>query len=172
MIEQLLYHYLAKLYGNPVVHGRVLNIGLGQGLSARLLLHLRTVSQVVTIENNSAVILVYEETYRDNLEKNHLIECADAQDMDPIGLFDCVFFDIVNLLPYDGMMKALSRVKECIHPTSHIIIEWNSDTDDVQRLRKWLQENFQEIRVRAELAPLGSARAGPMFVYKPKLHGE
>lgn len=171
MTEQLFYHYISRLHGNPVVHGRVLNIGLGDGFSARALLGMRAVSQVVSIENNPAVILLYEESHKDVFENYHLIECVDAREMDPVGVFDCVVFDLVNAMPYEEMVKALSRVKECIHPESYLIVEWNSDTDDAQRLSKWLQENFREMKVRPELAPLGTARAAPMFVYKARLGG-
>lgn len=149
-------YYFSRVYG-PRLKGKVLNVGLGDGFSARAMLSLRGVTSVYTIERNLLTILDYQTRWTgDPLESRHTIINGDiaaiGTALNAAKPFDLIFIDTIEDLtdtPLQSLRTFLTFVKtqSVLAPGGVIQIQYQSDTPFEREFRNhWMQTNFKRIR--------------------------
>jgi len=160
-IDQALLNYLIALTAVPI-QGRILNVGLGQGFTARLMLDKRLVSEVVTVEIDPEVIAAYEAKYDDALEDFHTIVPGDARTVQLEGVFTVAFVDILSQgtqAEYDGLKAVAQNLGPHLTDKSAIVFEWAADTTAERSMRRWLEDNLVRHVARPALSPVGRGMA-------------
>lgn len=179
-VEQAMYFFLEGALASPVCKGSVLNVGLGPGLSARLLLLSRRVTRVVTVENNPATIAAYREKYPDTeaLERRHTIVEWDAATVPGTALqppFDWVYVDTIHDATQEEMNtleSILGNVKGLLAVGGSITFEGVGDRGPGRHLLNRMEDaGWTSMIVRGKLAETGVGRAGAMVVWTPPTGG-
>lgn len=176
MIHNLHYNFLLGCMKNHVVRGRVLNVGLGAGASARILLDSRRVDFVVTLERDEAVIDAYRAIYpadEFNEWKRHEIKWQDARASLTVGpaFFDWIYFDIFRNHTPEEMAECRAVVENLasyLKPDGALTLEYLADTLEEGKFRRWMDESWTTEEVRPGLTETGTARAQPMRIYRPR----
>lgn len=167
MIDQILYYYHEHLMtSNPI--GKVLNVGLGQGYTARLLLDKRSVQSVTSIEIDQAVADAYTAAYQDALESRHTIIVGDAASVQIQGKFDLVYIDILTAIEeevYDAVKSVFQNLAQNTASGTDIIVEFQTDSVIERGLKEWLEARTTKTVLRPALSPFARGRAGAMIVY-------
>lgn len=185
MIDQTTYHFLDTLFGTGAVKGACLNVGLGEGRSARLMLVSRLVTRVSSLENTQATIDAYRARWPANepLEVRHTIVLGDAaapapgvvQALNPP--FDFILVDTITEFS-DNVYQALRNIMNgakngLLKAGGFVIIEFQGDGGvDQGTLERdfkiWLTTDWLKTSTRPALAPSGSGRSAEIVLYKLK----
>jgi len=188
-VEQALYFMLANIVGaSTACKGAVLNVGLGQGISARAFLSSPFVTRVTSIDINPVQTAAYRVLYpaTEYLESGqawsvfnptggrHLVRTGDAATI-PAGQivppFDFVFID--TLEAYDSVIYTKLRDiatrlagAGALTATGKVCVQWQSDVQIERQARQWMEDNgwIAEV-VRPALAYNAWGRAAEMLVY-------
>ena len=178
MIDQLLYHYLARLHSQRRVQGRILNVGLGSGLSAQLMLDKRGVQALVTLERSQEAIDRYRLTYSTHpYEQFHKIVLGDAADLAAVrdqleAPFDFVYVDTIEDFKdnhYDDLRRFCVSLKTLalLKPSGVLMIEYQADVPIEREFRNhWVKQHYQEVMERQALNPSAGGRAQQMLYYR------
>ena len=170
MIEQLAYMYFDRLMtGNMPTIGDILNIGLGQGFSARFLLDRKPVTSVTTVEIDASVIATYEGKFSDALEASHTIINDNVLTATIPGTYDLVYIDLINApdqANYDKIKNALINLDSNIVSGTWVIVEWSSDNVIERDLKEWLDSVLTKTFIRNRLSPFGRGRAADMVAWR------
>ncbi len=169
-MEQLAFHYMRRLMNNDPIKGHVLNVGLGKGYSARLLLDKRSVTAVTTIERDQATIDAY--TFSDALERRHTIVKGDAETFTTTEKFDFIFVDIIldhEARTFTALKDFAKNAKTFLAGGGAMTFEFQADVPRERQFREvWLPANFNKEKVRDRLAFRGRRGADEMVVYRKK----
>lgn len=160
-IDQTMLNYLYALTAVPV-QGRILNVGLGEGYSARLMLDKRLVTEVVTVEVDPEVVAAYQAKYDDALEAFHTIVTGDVKTVALTGTFTVALIDILSQGTqdeYNGLKAAALHLAPYLTNNSAIVFEWGADTTQERSMRVWLEDNLVKHTVRPALSPFGRRMA-------------
>lgn len=174
MIDQMVYHWAETFLGIGVVKGRCLNIGLGPGTSARLMLQSRVVDSVHSVEIDPKVISAYKATYQgDPLEAQHTIFEQDIRTMTKWdSLYDFALLDIE--FADQDWQQVMTNIGRVLDKNGALVVEtlpretvtsgWlaKKTVDPISILWDYLNANWQMVETRPALSPTGLARAGSM----------
>ena len=179
MIDSAIYHYFETLMGQGPVKGAILNVGLGDGYSARLFLQSRLVNRVSSLEIDEARINSYRTrfTVAEQLESRHTIVLGDASNvtleiraaLNPP--FDFIFTDTISDLSeitHSTARLITSAMKSMLKPTGALSIEHHNDSYEERRFRQWLEDHWIKEIVRPPVSPDGRGRGGAMVLYRPR----
>lgn len=188
-VEQALYFVVASIVGaSSVCKGAVLNVGLGQGISARAFLWSPYVTRVTSVDTSQAQVDAYLAQYPSNetIEDGrtvfvsnptggrHLIRVGDAATI-PAGQivppFNFVFIDTLeayDTVIYTKLKEIVTRLAQpgALTAQGRVCIQWSGDAQIERLARQWMEDNgwIAEV-VRPELAYNAWARAAQMLVY-------
>ena len=152
----MIHLYLQRIYG-PRCKGKVLNVGLGWGYSARVMLSLRGVNQVVTVEKDLPTIAAYQSRFAgDPLESRHNILQSDIGSLGTVLAavkpFDFIFVDTIEDLtegPYATLRAFFAQIKTdgILAPNGVLQIEYQADTPIEREFRnQWMETNFRKVQ--------------------------
>jgi hypothetical protein len=148
--------YYERIYG-PRLAGKSLNVGLGDGYSARVLLGLRGVNQVVSIDNDVSTISAYQTRFiGDPLEVRHSIINVNINTLGAVlnatKPFNYILIDTIITLddvPFSILRTFLSQVKadSILAPGGVVQILFQADVPAEREFRvHWLPANFNMIQ--------------------------
>lgn len=180
MIDQLVFNYMNKLLSNTAMLGDCLNIGLGYGHSARLMLQSRLVNRVVSLEVDQTVIDDYRTRFPANevLEVRHTIVQGDAANPAP-GLvqalnppFDFIYCDIQydnSEATFDALKNVLTAAKNGIlKQNGFLLLENHGDNYNFREFMVWVNQYYTVTTTRQALTFNGRGWAAPMRVLRIK----
>jgi len=151
-------------------HGKILNVGLGEGDSAVSLLDLSTVSDVHTIEISQDIIDAYNTKHGSNAK--HKIIKGDATDINIQDKYDLIYIDIIEDSTdyYYNMLKTvLENLKKNKHSNTLLAIEFQADTAAERTFRQWLDTYHDLVDTEFLLNPDHKRRScGSMNFYRRK----
>jgi spermidine synthase len=188
-VEQALYQVVASITGaTSYCKGAVLNVGLGDGVSARAFLWSPYVTRVTSVEISQPVIDTYRVNYPVNevLENGstvfvanaaggrHNLRLGDAATIPANQInppFDFAFIDTLSayeVIIYNKLKDIATRLAQpgALTAQGRVCVQWQSDVQVERQARQWMQDNgWIAETVRPQLAYNGWARAAEMLVY-------
>ena len=173
MIDQLLFHWANTFLGTPIVRGRCLNIGLGAGASARLMLALRHVDSVHSIELDPKLIDAYRATFNDDLEQYHeifeqdVLKMTNWKNLYDFVLLDAEFDSAACLTVMQNIGAVLDSggavVAEWL-PRETVMSSWTSkkETNPDAVFWDYMNANWQLVETWPSVSPVGDPKPAVM----------
>jgi len=147
--------YFSQIYG-PRLQGKCLNVGLGDGDSARVMLSLRGITQVVSLEKDASVITAYQTRWiGDPAETRHTPIQVNINTLGTVlnatKPYNYILVDTIENLtevPYNILRTFLTQVKTdaILAPTGVVQIMYQADVPSEREFKvHWMETNFVRI---------------------------
>lgn len=115
----------------PYLTGRILDVGLGMGISLEKIVENDNFSEVIVYEKEENIISIYQNTHESN--DNITIINDDAFENKPDSFFDCILFELKDFVPfnYQDCKDYLSWSKDHLDSGKYFIMDYSQASESL-----------------------------------------
>lgn len=115
----------------PYLTGRILDVGLGMGISLDKVIENDNFSEVIVYEKEIDIVSIYDNTHEPN--ENIDIKNEDCFQNKPDGFFDCILFELKDFIPfnYQDCKDYLNWAKDHLESGKYFIMDYSKASESL-----------------------------------------